>query len=325
MASIICRNTFLEIADEGVEAISHAQVGATKFRSKSADSVRSGGSKALEDTSGNIVEFQLVRLNQLLENPRPASPMKRQVSFEHSGFQSGAETFDSQGENDATSLSELMRLQRKLQQALVPSGMTNVLSANSISTMSNVLSTNSISTMCSLSEDDLLEMEAEAEESPTLASDRPKGRPFVARSPSGAKVPRSLDLAAEYNKKDVPKTTIMIRNIPNRYSQHKLVLELEDLGFSDTFDFVYMPMDKCTRGNLGYAFVNFLQPSSAEKCMECFQNYRFKRHRDMSNKVAAASIAHIQGLEANMNHYANSAVNSSRRRPVVLAKLSEAV
>jgi hypothetical protein len=332
--AFVVRNTFLEVAsDEGVEAISQAwaQRGASKFRSKSADSVRSG-SKVMEDTTSDVVNYQLVRLNQLLEKNGASASPKNRVSFDSAAVETS--------EQDAISLSELMQLQRKLQQALVPSGMPNVRSNNSISTMRSILSNNSISTMCSLDEDDeLLEMEAEAEESsnsPTSTSrarvqQKTKARvqdaPFVSRAPA-SKVPRSLDLVAEYSNADVPKTTIMIRNIPNRYSQRELLLELEENGFSDTFDFLYIPMDKCTRANLGYAFVNFLEQAWAEKCMGKFQNYRFKRHRDVSNKIAAVSVAHIQGLEANLSHYANSVVNSSRhkqRRPVVLAKVSKAL
>mmetsp|Transcript_31475 Transcript_31475/g.68960 ORF Transcript_31475/g.68960 Transcript_31475/m.68960 type:complete len:95 (-) Transcript_31475:656-940(-) len=73
--------------------------------------------------------------------------------------------------------------------------------------------------------------------------------------------------------------------------------------------------------NVGYAFINFIAPEWAVKCVQVFNNHRFKRHRKVSGKIAAVSVAHIQGLEANLAHYEHSAVNSAKlkqRRPVVL-------
>merc|ERR1719161_3280994 len=99
----------------------------------------------------------------------------------------------------------------------------------------------------------------------------------------------------------------MIRNIPNRYSQADLVNELESLGFAGTFDFLYVPLDKGTLTNVGYAFVNFLDPQWSAKCMEALNKYRFKKQSRESNRTATVSIAYLQGLEANLAHYANTA------------------
>jgi len=143
-------------------------------------------------------------------------------------------------------------------------------------------------------------------------------------------VPRNMDLAMEYQntQRESPPTTLMIRNIPNRYTQRELILELDDLGFAGTFDFLYIPLDKGTMMNVGYAFVNFVGHEWAEKCMQMFKNYRFKRHRKISGKIAAVSVAHIQGLVANLAHYENAAVNTAKlkqRRPVVLANISRSL
>eukprot|EP00434_Breviolum_minutum_P028720 symbB.v1.2.025411.t1/scaffold2462.1/size78695/4 len=135
------------------------------------------------------------------------------------------------------------------------------------------------------------------------------------------RVPRNVNLQEEYQSKEKDVTTLMIRNIPNRYTQRELIAELEDLGFAGTFDFLYSPLDKGTMSNVGYAFVNFKTHEDASKCIAAFHNYRFKRHRKTSGKVAAVSAAHLQGLEANLAHYEKTAVNSAKmkqRRPVVL-------
>lgn len=141
-------------------------------------------------------------------------------------------------------------------------------------------------------------------------------------------VPKNLNLSEEFAKTEsiAPPTTLMIRNIPNRYTQRELIQELETLGFAGTFDFLYIPLDKGTMSNVGYAFVNFVASEWAEKCMAAFENYRFKRHRKVSGKIAAVSVAHIQGLEANIRHYENAAVNTAKlkqRRPVIVANISQ--
>lgn len=143
-----------------------------------------------------------------------------------------------------------------------------------------------------------------------------------------SRVPRQHNLAEEFEKacNDTPPTTLMIRNIPNRYTQRDLIKELEGLGFAGTFDFFYAPIDMGTMGNVGYAFVNFTSPQYAVKCQDVVNGYMFKKHQSRK-KIATVSVAHLQGLEANLAHYQNAVVNGrSRARrcgPVVLTKVTE--
>lgn len=147
------------------------------------------------------------------------------------------------------------------------------------------------------------------------------------------KVPKSLNLAEEFSKSsnEGPPTTMMIRNIPNRYTQRELIRELETLGFTGTFDFLYLPIDKGTMCNVGYAFVNFTDHSWAQRCMQVFENYHFKKNRKARGKIATVSVAHIQGLEANVRHYENSAVTGGamsrfrQRGPVIMASLENSL
>jgi len=138
-------------------------------------------------------------------------------------------------------------------------------------------------------------------------------------------VPKSLDFAERFNQAGLngPPTTVMIRNIPNRYSQRELIRELESLGFAGTFDFFYAPIDTGTMGNVGYAFVNFVESAWAERCGQVLTGYTFKKHQQKARrKVATVSVAHLQGLDANIRHYEKSAVNgrtrSRRCAPIVL-------
>jgi hypothetical protein len=143
-------------------------------------------------------------------------------------------------------------------------------------------------------------------------------------------VPKNVDLAQAFQKTAVAAspTTMMIRNIPNRYTQSDLLAELESAGFADTFDFLYLPVDRGTMGSVGYAFVNFIDHVWAAKCKSQFEGHRFRGHRRNSGKPAKVSVAHLQGLEANLRHYERAAVSLSEEkalRPMVKANLARLV
>lgn len=52
------------------------------------------------------------------------------------------------------------------------------------------------------------------------------------------------------------RTTLMIKNIPNRYSKAMLLAEI-DQSHSGTYNFFYLPIDQKNACNAGYAFINF--------------------------------------------------------------------
>ena len=55
------------------------------------------------------------------------------------------------------------------------------------------------------------------------------------------------------------RTTLIIRNIPNKYT---ILLLLEELNhnFENKYDIVYLPQDYINNSNLGFGFINFLDP-----------------------------------------------------------------
>mmetsp|Transcript_157928 Transcript_157928/g.294598 ORF Transcript_157928/g.294598 Transcript_157928/m.294598 type:complete len:363 (+) Transcript_157928:87-1175(+) len=131
-------------------------------------------------------------------------------------------------------------------------------------------------------------------------------------------VPRKSDLESGFLKRNNVVTTIMLRNIPNRYTQSHLIEEIDGMGFAGRFDFFYLPMDVHNRTNVGYAFINFLTPADAQTFFFTFRDYMFKRHS--SKKIAGVSPAHVQGLVGNLQNFLNKAVTQSRDsqyRPVV--------
>jgi len=102
-------------------------------------------------------------------------------------------------------------------------------------------------------------------------------------------------------------TTVMLRNIPNRYTQSHLVNLLDENGFRSLYDFVYLPMDFRNGVNLGYAFVNLLTHQDALNAVQVFHG--FSRWFYESSKVCEVSWAHPhQGLEEHVERYRNSPV-----------------
>ena len=101
-------------------------------------------------------------------------------------------------------------------------------------------------------------------------------------------------------------TTLMIRNIPNRYTQTELMTELRESGFDNKFDFFYLPMDHETHANFGYAFINFVDEQDVGPFTKKFNG--LKLNRFTSNKIIQIVPAQLQGFQANLQHYCKKAV-----------------
>jgi hypothetical protein len=145
---------------------------------------------------------------------------------------------------------------------------------------------------------------------------------------SHGSVPKNTDMArlAEKSGEDNV-TTLMVRNIPNMYTRSMLIEELDSLGFEGDYDFIYLPIDKSTQWNVGYAFVNFKTAEAAKRCVTDVTGYKFDRFEHGSRKVAQISVAHIQGLQKNLEYYSKTAVQCARvnaHRPHVVSGRREA-
>jgi len=57
------------------------------------------------------------------------------------------------------------------------------------------------------------------------------------------------------------RTTLMIKNIPNKYTQ-KMLLQTMDEQFRGGYDFFYLPIDFKNKCNVGYAFINLVRCES---------------------------------------------------------------
>jgi hypothetical protein len=70
-------------------------------------------------------------------------------------------------------------------------------------------------------------------------------------------------------------TTVIMRNIPNRFSHAALAAVLDKQGFSGAYDLIYVPVDFATGVSFGYAFVNLTSVDEAERCMASFDGFKW--------------------------------------------------
>ncbi len=99
------------------------------------------------------------------------------------------------------------------------------------------------------------------------------------------------------------RTTLMIRNIPNKYNQ-AMMLDLLNRSYAGQYDFFYLPIDFKNKCNLGYAFVNFKCTKQTAVFYKEFHKQRWKEFN--SRKVCEVTYARVQGKEAMVDHFKNS-------------------
>jgi len=106
-----------------------------------------------------------------------------------------------------------------------------------------------------------------------------------------------------------PYTTVMLRNIPNKYTREMLIKQLS-LDFNGEFDFMYLPIDFKNKCNVGYGFLNFRSQESCERFIGCFHGVDVRKCLPglNSKKIVEVTPARVQGLSENVRRLRNSPV-----------------
>ena len=97
------------------------------------------------------------------------------------------------------------------------------------------------------------------------------------------------------------RTTIMIRNIPIKYTESVLNDEFKE--FHGKYDCLYMPYDYEKKGNKGYAFINFINPLHILLFYEKFTGKKWMHFE--SPKICELNMAHFQGVNEIQKHAKN--------------------
>ncbi|KAI4603421.1 hypothetical protein KJ359_003231 [Pestalotiopsis sp. 9143b] len=101
------------------------------------------------------------------------------------------------------------------------------------------------------------------------------------------------------------RTTIMLRNIPNKVDQAMLKNIVDESSWGK-YDFMYLRIDFNNNCNVGYAFINFVDPLDIIDFVNKRGNQRWNCFK--SDKVAEISYATIQGKDCLVQKFRNSSV-----------------
>lgn len=101
------------------------------------------------------------------------------------------------------------------------------------------------------------------------------------------------------------RTTIMLRNIPNKVDQAMLKSIIDESSWGK-YDFMYLRIDFANDCNVGYAFINFVDPLDIIDFVNARGNQRWNCFK--SDKVAEISYATIQGKDCLVQKFRNSSV-----------------
>ena len=125
----------------------------------------------------------------------------------------------------------------------------------------------------------------------------------------------AMDLDRVRSGKD-KRTTLMIKNIPNKYTQRMLLARIEQ-EFKGTFDFFYLPIDFKNKCNVGYGFINMTSTEHIISFVEHVHQQKWDKFN--SDKVCCVTYARIQGRHALVNHFQNSSLmlEDSKHQPLL--------
>ncbi|GAB2272020.1 hypothetical protein Dimus_006844 [Dionaea muscipula] len=112
------------------------------------------------------------------------------------------------------------------------------------------------------------------------------------------------------------RTTLMIKNIPNKYTSNMLLATINE-NHRGTYDFLYLPIDFKNKCNVGYAFINMVEPHHIVAFHKTLDGKKWEKFN--SEKVASLAYARIQGKDALIAHFQNSSLmNEDKRcRPIL--------
>lgn len=105
------------------------------------------------------------------------------------------------------------------------------------------------------------------------------------------------------------RTTVMIKNIPNKMSDKDLIAYIASVC-SRKIDFLYLRMDFQNGCNVGYAFVNFINVQDLLRFAKAKLGERWNMFS--SEKVLQMSYANYQGKEALVEKFKNSCIMDER-------------
>jgi len=144
--------------------------------------------------------------------------------------------------------------------------------------------------------------------SPQATQNHMKYRAPLLHEPGEQLMDNNLNIARIENGQDM-RTTVMIKNIPNKMTDKDLMTFIERVC-ARCIDFFYLRMDFKNGCNVGYAFVNFITVDDLLRFAKARLGVKWNMYA--SEKVLQMSYANYQGKEALVEKFKNSAIMDER-------------
>jgi len=135
--------------------------------------------------------------------------------------------------------------------------------------------------------------------------------------PDSEKEKNIINLMDVFQCKDL-RTTLMIKNIPNKYTISTFLEEINHY-FKDTYDIFYLPIDYINKCNLGFAFINFVEPFHIILFYELYRGKKWKKFN--SDKMCELLYAKFQGRRELISHFEKGKIlsfESEDKKPLIL-------
>eukprot|EP00928_Gymnodinium_smaydae_P086975 TRINITY_DN7134_c0_g2_i1.p1 TRINITY_DN7134_c0_g2~~TRINITY_DN7134_c0_g2_i1.p1 ORF type:complete len:294 (-),score=34.72 TRINITY_DN7134_c0_g2_i1:694-1575(-) len=118
------------------------------------------------------------------------------------------------------------------------------------------------------------------------------------------------------------KTSVMVRHISYRCTRFLFCNQLDNSGFQDLYDYVYVPVNTVRGTSKGYAFVNFVDDCAAFKFKLRFDG-RLMDAIPGGNRRVEVLPANLQGYAENSAHYISKQSEVSASPSAFPAKSSQ--
>ena len=109
------------------------------------------------------------------------------------------------------------------------------------------------------------------------------------------------------------RTTIMIKNIPNKFTRD-LLLSTIDQNFKGSYDLFIMPTDGNKNKNFGYSFINFTSSYFIPFFYYMFNKKKWSNTN--SQKICEITYSKVQGRENLISHYPNKIIHFNNAKNI---------
>lgn len=117
-------------------------------------------------------------------------------------------------------------------------------------------------------------------------------------------IPKEVTSKFPSQAEDQETTTVIVRNVAQRYTQRMLVQLFDHHGFDRCYDFVHLHVNLQNRAqHLGICIVNFVKGKYAEEFMKAFNGFQIPNSKTKGGRGLIVVPGKVQGYDANVRQW----------------------